>query len=560
MCTRQPQAALLCDFLLYLIYRFFILHSFQRIYGNLFDYTWPLPISTIHISSNIRSLNCVMTILLRSVKIIRYNFAFNICLTNRSFLYNYLYRYFSYLFSCNITSPLHFFLRLSQVYLEMFKVDKPFKEEKALAKARAEAKAKAKAEAEAGEKDKSTSPKASNKDEDEAETEGADSEEETTQLPFLALSDIAHLLSLADTVVPASEKTELATKAATMAKDAVMPGWYTQLIPTNFRDASALSAATNAYDEQLAKLETGVETAKEHDDDTEILNAQLEVLRFKMLSGTPDARTFFEELFTKVTGVNMRIDLLFSALLYDMALGVSSPAVKESLRRLETVVERDGDWSRRNRLSAYRAVLLLARRELAQVAPLSVGSLTTFTSSELFTLDEFAIVAVLTAVTSMPRVDLKKKVISSPDLIQVFHDNGLLKDFLMSFYECRYGAFFRNLVQMSSVIKRNRYLAPAEDVLYRELRLAAYKQFLRSYRSVTVTSMATLFEVSPLFIEKEIAHFINSGRLLCLIDSVDGVIEMTSPETKSTALNQLLKDGDVLTSRVQKLTQKLKSV
>lgn len=59
------------------------------------------------------------------------------------------------------------------------------------------------------------------------------------------------------------------------------------------------------------------------------------------------------------------------------------------------------------------------------------------------------------------------------------------------------------------------------------MRLVAYKQFLESYKSVSMKNMATSFGVSVEFIDKELSGFIAAGRLACVIDKVEGVIEST---------------------------------
>lgn len=50
-------------------------------------------------------------------------------------------------------------------------------------------------------------------------------------------------------------------------------------------------------------------------------------------------------------------------------------------------------------------------------------------------------------------------------------------------------------------------------------------QFLESYKSVTVDSMAQSFGVTPDFIDRELVDFIVAGRLTAKIDKVAGVIE-----------------------------------
>ena len=50
-------------------------------------------------------------------------------------------------------------------------------------------------------------------------------------------------------------------------------------------------------------------------------------------------------------------------------------------------------------------------------------------------------------------------------------------------------------------------------------------QFLDSYKSVTLQSMATAFGVSIDFLDEEIADFIVAGRLAAKIDRISGIIE-----------------------------------
>lgn len=52
-----------------------------------------------------------------------------------------------------------------------------------------------------------------------------------------------------------------------------------------------------------------------------------------------------------------------------------------------------------------------------------------------------------------------------------------------------------------------------------------FLQFLDSYKSVTLDSMAQSFGVSIAFIDNELADFIVSGRLTAKIDKVAGVVE-----------------------------------
>lgn len=52
------------------------------------------------------------------------------------------------------------------------------------------------------------------------------------------------------------------------------------------------------------------------------------------------------------------------------------------------------------------------------------------------------------------------------------------------------------------LVRQDMYLAPHLRWYMREVRLVAYSQFLESYKSVTLDSMAAAFDVSPDFLDQ----------------------------------------------------------
>merc|ERR1711862_265637 len=91
--------------------------------------------------------------------------------------------------------------------------------------------------------------------------------------------------------------------------------------------------------------------------------------------------------------------------------------------------------------------------------------------------------------------------------------------------------------------------------LTRVLRLNAYRQFISSYKSVTLVSMAKTFGVTPEFCDKEVYGFISAGKLQCKIDKVSGVIETIDDKgnEKTTLYKDIIKEGDNLLNKMQKL-------
>jgi len=137
--------------------------------------------------------------------------------------------------------------------------------------------------------------------------------------------------------------------------------------------------------------------------------------------------------------------------------------------------------------------------------------------------------------------------------------NGQLfpvKQYLEALYNCHYDEFFVILAQIESQrLKFDRYLSPHYNFYSRDMRLRAYQQFLTPYKTVRLEMMAKDFGVSKAFLDKELHAMIAVGALPCRIDAVRGVIEMNHPDSKNHLYRTVIRDGDILLNRVQKLAR-----
>ena len=231
------------------------------------------------------------------------------------------------------------------------------------------------------------------------------------------------------------------------------------------------------------------------------------------------------------------------------------PAMKARLVKAKALNDAGGDWDRRNRLKVYDGCYCLAQRDFAGAAALLLDCIATFTATELLDYTRFAFYTSLACLKALDRAALKKRVIDSPDILAVVGDVPHLEPLLAGFHECRYRAFFVALVGLQPAVKRDRLLARHAAFFLREMRLAAYAQFLASYRAVTVAGMAAAFGVSSDFLDAELARFIAAGRLPAKVDAVNGAVETTRPDSKNAQYHALLKSGDLLLNKVQKLAR-----
>ena len=69
--------------------------------------------------------------------------------------------------------------------------------------------------------------------------------------------------------------------------------------------------------------------------------------------------------------------------------------------------------------------------------------------------------------------------------------------------------FFESFVEIIDMIKADKYLQTHANYFIKEMRLVAYRQYLESFKSVTIENMARSFGVSADFIDRELSNFIS---------------------------------------------------
>lgn len=219
------------------------------------------------------------------------------------------------------------------------------------------------------------------------------------------------------------------------------------------------------------------------------------------------------------------------------------------------MIEEGGDWERRNRLKVYEGVYLMSIREFAGAAKLFLESVSTFTATEMVPYKTFIWYTIIVSIISLERPELKKKIITSSDILAVIKDIPHASKFLNSLYNCQYHDFLVALADITDDMKHDHFLAPHVAYYSREMRIAAYQQFLESYKSVTLESMARQFGLSVTFIDKELSRFIAAARLPAKIDKVGGIVESTQPNSKNAHYHNFCKHSEAILNRVQKLSR-----
>jgi len=165
---------------------------------------------------------------------------------------------------------------------------------------------------------------------------------------------------------------------------------------------------------------------------------------------------------------------------------------------------------------------------------------------------------VISSTLTLNRVDLKKKIISAPEVISALPELPTLADTTKNLYDCHYDKFFVALATLEQThLLPSRLLAPHARFYVREMRILAYAQLLQSYSSLTLDSLAHAFGVTVDFVDNELSRFIASGRLHASIDRVHGVVETNRPALKNAQTETVIRKGDVLLNSIQRLSKVL---
>mmetsp|Transcript_41835 Transcript_41835/g.95829 ORF Transcript_41835/g.95829 Transcript_41835/m.95829 type:complete len:341 (-) Transcript_41835:461-1483(-) len=320
-------------------------------------------------------------------------------------------------------------------------------------------------------------------------------------------------------------------------------------------DQALLSDMEKANAEELAKLTAALEDAETNQGETEVREALLARANFHARIGeNAVAVAAYDETFAKTVAMGLRLDLLLSKIRVGL-FHEDMKLITSSIEKAKKLLEEGGDWERRNRLKVYEAVYLIMTREFKKASTLLLDSVATFTATELVSYNVFVLYTVTTSLISLPRKDLKAKIVDAPEILQVLHEVPHLGGLISGLYDCQYKLLMSSLVNIVDTLKADRFFHKHVRYYYREMRVLAYTQFLESYRSVTLSSMAHTFGVSADFLDQELSSFISSSRLACNIDKVGGVVNSTRPDSKNAQYQATLKQGDLLLNRVQKLSR-----
>lgn len=385
----------------------------------------------------------------------------------------------------------------------------------------------------------------------------SDFESDVPNIPDHNLSQVQFILPNSS----ADEQKQLITELLEAIKAENMGPYYKYLtteLPEFFPlDESLLESLTKINEDKLSELQKAV-TEAESDEESELdVNATLTSLAeyYTRIVDRKNATETYKKLLLLTQNTGSKIDILLSLARIDFFFRDYSK-VSKHLSEVDSLIEKGGDWERRNRYKTYQGVYLMATRKFSEASKLLIDSLATFTSTELCTYEQVAQYAIICGVLSLDRVDLKAKIVDLPEILAIYSSAKSLEPLISltnSLYTCQYNCFFQYLLESNDYcLKKNKYLRAHANYFMRELRCKAYAQLLESYKSLSLKSMARNFNVSEEFLDEDLCHFIPNNKINCTIDKVNGIIETNRPDNKNSQYHLLIKLGDALLTKLQK--------
>lgn len=338
------------------------------------------------------------------------------------------------------------------------------------------------------------------------------------------------------------------------------PSLYRHLRSTlSYASPSALSesdldALTAHHEVVLSSLRSAITRASDEAGDMEVLHASMDVARYAArccdMGAAADA--YLAVLALPKLSAGKRLDAHLEMARVRSFWG-DFRGMGDTLASAAKAIAKGGDWDRRNRLKVYQALSFLLVRDVGSASKLLVEGIATFSCAELCDYPEFVTYAIVTGLLSLKRTELKKSIIDGSEVLQVAKDIPVLIRLANTLYDCDYKAYLHALVDLQPHLIANRYLQPHAGYLLRELHVLAYHQFLDSYQSVTLESMAASFGLGTEFLDVQLSRFIAAGRLTAKIDKFGGVVETNRPDWKNASYQEMIQKGDLLLNRIQKL-------
>jgi len=376
-------------------------------------------------------------------------------------------------------------------------------------------------------------------------------EEDPGQDPILQAADIRNLLFLQKAETPTQELLSL-VKEHNM-KHMYQSAWQ----QCNWKiDEDLIAEMDKVITKEASESKKLLENATENAGEVEVQKIRTRIAKFATLTESPEeaAKKWNEvsgEKKKKSASTNQRITQSYSILKIYLAYN-KMDLFREELDKAKELVELGGDWTALNILRVFEGLGEMRDRRFEKAADLFIGSIATYTATDLMSYERFLKYCILCSCLSKDRKTLKEKIVDSSDVKGV--NIPLMKDFVTCLVKCDYINYFKLLIRVMEFMKQDLLLHEHVYTYFRAMRLRGYAQYFVVYKTSTLAQLAERFGVSLEFVDRDIADFIYNGKLQGKIDKVEGVVSSERGDPVNDEYHKIIKLGDNLLNKISKLS------
>ncbi len=210
-------------------------------------------------------------------------------------------------------------------------------------------------------------------------------------------------------------------------------------------DAGTIDRLEKANQEKLKALDEKIKDAEENFGENEVREALLaKAVYYHSIGDKDSAVSAYRSTETKTVALGQKLDIVFSLLRIGFSF-MDYDLVKRNIEKAKSMIEEGGDWERRNKLKVYEGLYLICIRNYEGAAKLYLESVATFSSYEIMTFNTFVFYTIVTAMITLDRPTLKKKVIDSSEILTVVDQIPHASKYVNSLYNTQYQQFMEAL-------------------------------------------------------------------------------------------------------------------
>lgn len=218
-----------------------------------------------------------------------------------------------------------------------------------------------------------------------------------------------------------------------------------------------------------------------------------------------------------------------------------------NIEKANDIFDSTCDWDRKNRFKVYLGLYNLMKTNFKHAVEYFAESLASFEAKELLSFDEVVFYLIFSSLLSCSRPEIKTFILENSEV----QKSSVSLKLVESFYNCKYERIFKDLITFIEIFENDAFIGPFREHFCKEMKLKSYNQLLKSYRSLHIDRMASVFGVTQENLEEDLANFINEGKLHCVIDRISGIVRVTETEGTSDT-EYLAKRGDVILKNIKK--------